>query len=100
MSAQIFEVSSSDACTVVEVLYRVHQRLLEQAQALLVTLERPDSCWGSGAEVQGYLAWLGPGQLEAHEREAICAQLRTDIRTQQAMTEQLEQLCAAMQGAR
>ena len=97
MSAEGFEAASADARVVVEMLYRLHSRLLERAQSLLLTLEGPDHDWEVGAEVQGYLARLESGQPEAPGQEAICAQLRADIRRLQLMTEQLEQLRAAVQ---
>ncbi|HZR97971.1 MAG TPA: hypothetical protein VFE37_04650 [Chloroflexota bacterium] len=79
-----------------QALERLHQRLLDEAQSLLVTLERPPSAWAVRDDVQGHMLRLGPGRLTDADRAELCAQLRADIQALQALTGRLQQLAAAL----
>jgi hypothetical protein len=92
MSSEPSRLSPEETRTMVSALQALHQRLLENAQRLLVAVDCPSESGTSGADVRGHMARLGPGPLGESEREALAARLRTDIGTLQQLTETLEQL--------
>lgn len=92
MSTTRFEGASEASGPLVEAAWKLQQRLLEDAQSLLVTLERPGAAWAVEDDVRGYTWHLGPGRLEASEREAMCESLHQDIQTLQQLAERLAQL--------
>jgi hypothetical protein len=75
-----------------EAVGRLQQQLLQSAQRLLVTLERPATVGAVADDVRGDTLHGGPGRLGDAERDAMCESLRQDIQTLQQLTELLAQL--------
>ena len=92
MSGAPFEDSPEELHALVEAACGLQQRLLERAQSLLVTLERPACTWVVEDGVHAYIAHFGPGRLPAPEQEALRECLRRDIQMLQQLPEQLAPL--------
>jgi hypothetical protein len=97
MSATRFEGESEELDRLRDTARDLQQQLLERAQSLLVTLERPSGVWAVADDMRGHTAHFGPGRLETSEREALCASLRQDVQALQQLSDPLAQLDRLLQ---